>query len=119
MFLAVVSDSFSRDETGVADGFCDYEKTKVALREIAERIEIEHLAVDVEKRVLSAIGGGGLADDHAGSVGALCADIRGHAACASKRSKIDDGVNNVGANTTEEKNANEKGEEAFHKGESG
>lgn len=96
VFFAVISDAFAGYEARVADGFCDHQNPEVALRKVAKRVEVEHLPIEIEKRVLGVIGRGRLTDDHPGSVGALRADIRRHAAGASESPKVDHGVRDIG-----------------------
>ncbi len=111
MFLAIISDSFTGNETGVSNRFCDDEHTEVALREIAERVEIEHLTIDVKEGMLCVVGGGGFTHDHTESVRTLGTNIRGHTARAAESPEIDDGINDIGPGAGGEKKTNEEGDE--------
>jgi hypothetical protein len=91
MFVAVVGDAFADDETGIANRGRGREDLEVALRKIAQRVEIEHLVFRVKERVRRVVVGGGGSDDHPEGVSAPAAgDAVGGAGISPERSQIGD-----------------------------
>ena len=92
MLLAVGSDSFANDEAGIADRLCDRKDGEVAGGKIAKRVEIKHLAVGVEERVLGVVARCRGSDNHSGRVVTLSDDAVGRARSSTERSQIGDAV---------------------------
>ena len=63
VFVAVGGNTVAGDETKIINRFADAQNLKVAGGEIADRIEITHLAIAVEKRVHLTIGRGRESDN--------------------------------------------------------
>ena len=55
MLVARVSDSLPNDDAGIVDRLRNRKDFEVALRKVAERVEIKHLAVGVKERVLGVV----------------------------------------------------------------
>lgn len=92
VLLAVGSDSFANDEAGIADRLCDRKDGEVARGKIAKRVEIKHLAVGVEERVLGVVARCRGSDNHSGCVVTLSDDAVGRARSSTERSQICDAV---------------------------
>ena len=92
MFVTVVSDSFSDNYARVIDGLCHRQNLEVALRKIAKRIQVKHLAVYEKKCVLGIVARGRGADDHSGGIWTLPVHAEGSAGRSTQSSQICDGV---------------------------
>lgn len=88
VFLSVVGRAFPDDVARIADRFRGAQDLEVAQGQIAERVEIVHLAIHVKKRVLGPVTRRRRSHDHSRRVPALAVDAVGYARCASERSQI-------------------------------
>lgn len=113
MFVAVVRDSFTDDQAGVADRFGDGQDAEIALSKIAERVEIEHLPIGVKESMVGVIAGRGGTDNHAGCIHALTGDAIGRAGGSTECSQIGNAEGGVGVS------ARASDEEEQHRGEAG
>jgi hypothetical protein len=86
VLLAIVRDSLSNDEAGIADRPSHRQDVEIARGKIAKGVEIKHLAVRVKKRALGVVARRGGSDDHSGGVVALPGDAVGRARSSTKRS---------------------------------
>ena len=68
VLLAIGGNPFASDETCVVNGLGHGQDLEVARRKIADRVEIEHLAICKEERVNGTIRGSGESDDLSGTV---------------------------------------------------
>jgi hypothetical protein len=92
VLLAIGRDSFANDEARIANRLCDRKDGEVARGKIAKRVEIKHLAVGVEERVLGVVARGRGSDDHSGLVVTLPGDAAGRAGSSTECSQIGDAV---------------------------
>ncbi len=93
MLVAVVSYPLTNDETGITDRRRDRKDAEAARRKIAKRVEIKHLAVGVQERVLGVVARRRGSDNHSGCVTtATPGDAVGLACSSSECSQIGDGI---------------------------
>ena len=95
MFVAIVRNPVADDDARIADCSRDAQDFEVALGEVAQGIEIEHLTADIKKGVFGIVARGRGTDDHARSVRSLTGHAIRGAGVAAKCSQIGNVVENL------------------------
>ena len=95
VFVSIVRNPVADDDTRIADRSRDTQDFEVALRKIAQGIEIEHLTADIKKGVFGIVARGRGTDDHARGVRPLTGNAIRGAGVAAKCSQIGNAVENL------------------------
>ena len=86
VLVTVGRDSFSNNHARIVDRLCQDENLEVALRKIAKRIQVKHLAIHEKKCMFGVVAGGRGADYHSGRIWTLPANAKGGAGRSAERS---------------------------------
>ena len=83
MLLAVRGNSFAGDETGIVNGLGHSQNVEVARRKIADRVQVDHLAIAEKERVNGTVWRSGEANDLSGTISRECSAL-----ISSERSEV-------------------------------
>jgi len=86
VLITVIRDSFSNNHARIVDRLRHGENFEVALRKIAKRIQVKHLAIHEKKCMFGVVAGGRRADYHSGRIWTLPANAKGGAGRSAERS---------------------------------
>ena len=95
VFVAVLRDSVANDNAGITDRSRYRENFELALRKIAEVVQIVHLVLDEEERVLGIIARRRRANDHSGGVLAAAGKAVGGGGVTTERPEIGNGISKL------------------------
>ena len=92
VFVAVLRQSVANDHARIADRSRDREHFELALPKIAEVVQVVHLVLDEEERVLGIIARRRRTDDHPGVVLAVAGNVVRGGGVTTERSEIGNGI---------------------------
>jgi len=101
VFVAILGESVADDDAWIADGPRDGQDLELALRKIAEHVEVVHFVADIKKSVFGIVAGSRRTDDHAGGVCAVTDNAVCSGGVTAKRSEIGNSKGQLGVNATE------------------
>ena len=85
VLVTVARDSFSNNHARIVDRLSHGKNLEAALRKIAKRIQVKHLAIHEKKCMLRVVAGGRRADDHSGGIWTLPGNAKGSAGRSAER----------------------------------
>jgi hypothetical protein len=95
VLVAVLGDAVADDDARVADRSGNSKNFELALRKIAERVQIEHFVADVEKRVFGIVARRGRTDDHSGGILTVPGNVVRGGGVTTERSEIGYGISEL------------------------
>ena len=110
VFLSIVRRAFPDDVARIADRFRRAQDLEIARGQIAERVEIVHLAVDVKERVLGPVTRRRSADDHARGIPSLAVDAVRDAGSSPEGAEIAERITQLRFRAIEPEQENERRE---------
>ena len=102
MLVSIERGPFANNVQTIIDRFGDSEHLKVALRKIAEEVEIVHLAFDPNERMLRTISDVRRPNNHSSLINPANRTAQaGNAVCTAERSEVSDVVTQLRSSVTE------------------